>query len=170
MPGPSVRTDIVDVYVFHRTGVRPGGVNLQFLQLHRAGGAMSGTWQPVMGHVEEQESAVQAALRELREETGFAAGAEQLLVGFWQLETLNSYFLARHDCIMHSPCFAAQVRDNAEPVLDAAHDGHRWVDGDQVDRLFMWPGQRGAVEHIVRDLMAAEAPVAEALRIDLGAQ
>ena len=69
MAGPSVRTDIVDVYVF-RHGATGGRGDVQFLQMRRCHGAMAGTWQPVMGHVEEGETATETAARELAEETG----------------------------------------------------------------------------------------------------
>lgn len=173
MPGASVRTDIVDVYVFRLCGVGAGrdGV-VEFLHLRRKTGKMSGTWQPVMGHVEEGETSVRTALRELAEETGYAPGKG--LAAVWQLESVNGYFLAAEDCVMLCPCFAVQVQAGIDPVLDAAHDGFRWVRRDRVDREFVWPGQRAAIEQIVRDILPglaggeAESGVAKVLRIDLG--
>jgi len=168
MAGPQVRTDIVDVYVFRRCDRRPGGTQTQFLQMRRRKGLMIGTWQPIMGHVQADETAVEAALREMAEETGFRPNhRNSALLGFWQLETVNTYFLAPDDCVMHSPCFAAEVTDQAEPVLDQAHDAHRWVRVDQVERLFLWPGQRAATERILRDLLPANSLLAPYLRIDL---
>ena len=54
MPGPQMRTDIVDVYVFRRPSLDAGAA-AEFLQLRRISGAMAGSWQPVMGHVEAGE-------------------------------------------------------------------------------------------------------------------
>ena len=169
MPGPKVCTNIADVYVFRHLGVGPVGTCVQFLQLCRKLGAMAGTWQPVMGHIEPSETAGNAALRELEEETGFRPADEDTASGmaFWQLETVNTYFLAQHDCIMLSPCFAAEVPAGAEPVLDAAHCGHRWIRHDQVDRHFIWSGQRTAIKHILHDLVPPDSQVAALLRIDL---
>ncbi|HEX9708613.1 MAG TPA: NUDIX domain-containing protein, partial [Candidatus Thermoplasmatota archaeon] len=104
MPGPSIRTDIVDVYVFRLpkravpATAAPRAARPEFLQVHRATGALSGTWQPVMGHVRDGETAVEAALRELGEEAGYALGRG--LRALWQLESPNTYFLASHDCMM----------------------------------------------------------------------
>src|SRR5262245_56503785 len=149
MPGPKIRTDIVEVYVFRRPrGGSPehAARGVEFLQLHRSSGKISHTWQPVMGHVEEGETATQAALRALKEETGYAPGNG--LMAAWQIEAVNTYFLASIDAVMMSPGFAVEVSPGVEPRLDESHDGARWVLRDACDRLFFWPGQRRAVTEI----------------------
>ena len=170
MAGPELRTDIVDVYVFRRStkgGAPAHGV--QFLQLRRVGGALDKTWQPVMGHIQPNETATRAALRELHEETRYARGHG--LIGFWQLETVNTYFLAAKDVVMLSPCFAAEVEPGVVPCLNREHDAARWVPRDRVDQAFLWPGQRAALQEVVRDILAnprdAAPSVADRLRIDL---
>ena len=166
MSGPPVRSDIVDVYVYRRAA-RASGCECQFLQMRRRTGALAGSWQPVMGHVEDGETAAEAAARELAEETGWDWRADRAsLRGFWQLEEVNTYFLHRLNCIMMSPCFAVEVAATSEPTLDNAHDAHRWVPRDQTDVRFTWPGQRTAVAAILRDLVACPSPVAEYLSIE----
>jgi len=170
MLGPRICTHVTDVYVFRRIGAEPVADGVQFLQLCRKHGAMAGTWQPVMGHIEQGETALDAAIRELEEETGFQPRKDLATtagLAFWQLETVNTYFTAQHDCIMLSPCFAAEVLSNSEPILDVAHCGHRWVDRDHVDRHFIWPGQRAAIRHILRDLVPADSQIAALLQVDL---
>jgi len=161
MSGPVVRTDIVEVYVFHRA--EPGLRRVRFLQLQRKSGQLPGTWQPVMGRIEEGESAAGAALRELREETAFNPGD---LLGFWQLEDPNAYFLHAAEAMMLSPCFAVEVPSGAEPRPDDSHSGHRWVPRERADRKFLWPGQRRAVAAIMRDILEPESPTEPILRID----
>lgn len=166
MAGPPVRTDIVDVYVYRRA--RTGTPrNCQFLQVRRRAGALAGSWQPVMGHVEEGETAAEAAARELAEETGWTLQTNNASVqGFWQLEEVNTYFLHRLNCIMMSPCFAVEVAATSEPTLDEAHDAHRWIPRDQAQACFVWPGQRAAVAAILRDLVSAQLSVADHLSIE----
>ena len=161
MTGPAIRTDIIDVYVFRR-GHRSRGV--EFLQLRRSSGTLAKTWHPVMGHIEPGETATAAALRELAEETGYRP--EDGLLGFWQLERVNTYFLARLDAVMMSPCFAAEADPNITPNLDEAHDQVRWVGHDHVDRTFMWPGQRQATGEILREVISPDSIASAVLRID----
>jgi 8-oxo-dGTP pyrophosphatase MutT (NUDIX family) len=164
MPGPPIRSDIVDVYVFRRNGDAPSAA-IEFLQMRRAEGALTGSWHPVMGHVEGDETAVQTALRELDEETAYRR--DRGLIGFWQLELVNTYYLASHECIVMSPGFAAEVDSFVEPKLDSSHDAFRWVASDHADRLFLWPGQRKAIEHIVRDIASTDSLANNHLKIDL---
>lgn len=163
---PELRTDIIDVYVFREATDASGGVEL--LQLRRATGALVGTWQPVMGHATDGESAADTALRELTEETGFALDAGDAafrVLGLWQLEEVNTYFLASHDAIVMSACFAAQVPAGAEPRLNEEHDAARWVRRDHVDRAFLWPGQRAAIAGLFRDVLSMESPLRATLQI-----
>lgn len=163
-PGPALRADIVDVYVFRVDDTQPDQPTT-FLQLRRAATqSLAGTWQPVMGHMHHGEAAAQTALRELHEETGYSPANG--LLGFWQLETPNIYFLHSHESIVISPCFAARVGTSHKPVLDADHDALRWVAADQAQASFIWPGQRTAIEQICRDLIPPHSPVESLLRID----
>lgn len=170
MNTPALRTDIVDVYVFTAGPARAG--DARFLQMRRAKGALTGTWQPVMGHIQPGQSTVQTALRELDEETGYAPAPGRGLLTLWQLESVNTYYLASHDSIVMSPCFAALVDRHVAPKLNDEHDDFRWVPYDQADRCFLWPGQRVAVAQILRDILPAVtgggSDVADLLRIDLG--
>jgi len=177
--GAELRTDIIDVYVFRRTPPPAGGApasapaghaarGFELLQLRRSSGALSGTWQPVMGHARPDETAARTAARELEEETGLLATRD--LLGLWQLETPNIYFLASHNAMVLAPCFAAEVDPGAAIRLNDEHDRCRWVARDHADRCFLWPGQRQAVAQIARDLVApdrsCDAHAGDWLRID----
>jgi 8-oxo-dGTP pyrophosphatase MutT (NUDIX family) len=157
MAGPTLRTDIVDVYVFRRSPAS----GIELLQMRRATGALVGTWHPVMGHVRDGESAVRTAARELTEETGFVPDE------LWQLEQPNIYYLASHDCIVLGPCFAVEVAADAEPVLNDEHDAHRWVSESRVETDFLWPGQRQAIAQILRDLLSDRSAARGWLRVGL---
>lgn len=161
-----LRSDIVDVYVFRRGAIAPDlSDGFEFLQLRRVGNTLPGTWQPVMGHVENGETAADAAVRELAEETGISPNHG--LVNLWQLESVNTYFLASDDVIMMSPGFAAEISSNADLVIDEAHNAVRWIQPSQIDRQFLWPGQHRAIVEIQRFLLPHESAAKPFLQIDL---
>lgn len=153
--GPRMRTDIVDVYVFRRV---EGGF-VEFLLLQRAGEPMTGTWQPVMGHVERGERADETAQRELREEIGLSHDAA-IVRGMWALEQTYPYFVPEIDCIVLSPRFAVEVAPHWEPTLNAEHSAAKWVrvcadatlESPEL-KQFHWPGQKAAVGEILREFV-----------------
>ncbi len=132
-------SQVVDVYVFRRT---PGGP--EFLLLKRAPTErLPNTWQAVHGHIEPPETAVQAALREIHEETAFDP------IRLFQIDTVHHFYVASTDTIHLSPVFAAEVASNAEPVLNPEHVDYRWRDPEQAIAGLLWPGQKAAVREIV---------------------
>lgn len=161
MTGVRLRCDVVEVYLWRQP---TPGQPPQFLQIRRARDPLAGTWQPVMGHIRPEETFLQAALREIEEETGYAPGRG--LLKLWQLEPVNVYFLARQDCLMLSPGFAAQVASTVQPQLNAEHDAFRWIPADQAPPMFLWPGQSAAVQYILAQIIPP-GPAEPFLRIPL---
>ncbi|MEM9083229.1 MAG: NUDIX domain-containing protein [Planctomycetota bacterium] len=157
--GPRLRSDVIDCYVFRRTG--EGGI--EFLQMRRAGKPLAGTWQPVMGHIEAEERAWETAVRELGEEISLEVSSEACL-GMWALEQVYPYYLADLDAIVLSPRFACEVEAGFEPKLNEEHTDWRWV-RDASD--FMWPGQQHAVSEIESAIAPVEAPARQGLRLRL---
>jgi dihydroneopterin triphosphate diphosphatase len=149
--GAAVRTDLVDAYVFRRQG------GVQFLQLLRAREPLSGTWHPVMGHVEAAESSPQAAARELREEIGLDVAGSGCR-GFWALPQVYPYYVASLGAVMLTPRFAAEVEPGFEPRVSAEHSAWRWVGADQIDGAFVWPGQRAACRDVLADIVPEASP------------
>jgi 8-oxo-dGTP pyrophosphatase MutT (NUDIX family) len=160
--GPTVRSDIVDVYVFRK--IDDG--RIEFLQLRRTKPPLAGGWHPMMGHIEAGETALVCAVREMAEEVSLDA-RDPALLGFWQLEQVHPYFLAELDCIVLSARFASQVAAEWSPKFNDEHDASRWVAGDKVDDLFVWPGQKLACREIATELARPESLASEALRLDI---
>jgi len=154
----NVRYDMVTCYA-----VRPdaSGEVSEFLQLRRAKGEfLEGAWGAVHGRIERGETAWQAALRELREEAGLTP------LEFYQLDTVNQFYLVAGDCVWHVPGFCAIVGRDATVTLNEEHDDHRWIDGTRAATDFLWPGERKQVEELTREILN-DGPAKAYLRIKL---
>jgi dATP pyrophosphohydrolase len=137
-----IRADGVAVYVFRRTPL------FEFLQIRRSAktGEYQGSWQTVYGGIEKGETAVEAALRELREETGLKP------INMWQVEYLESFYFMVHDYVTVMPVFGVEVARDAALLLNDEHDAHRWVTEAQIDGSFMWRTQRDALKVLLDEL------------------
>ena len=157
---PKVKSNRVAVYVFRRL---PGGA--QFLQLHRAAGSgdYAGTWQTVYGGIKSGETAINAALRELKEET------QLVPTKFFQVEYLESFYHRTRDRVTVLPVFAAQIAPQAKVIIDAEHDDFRWVDLPDVADHFVWRVQRQAIAIIEHDILGT-SPAKELLTIKINAR
>lgn len=152
---PEIRSHIIDCYVFRRVAGR-----VEFLMLLRAAGSAIGqTWQAVHGKIEPGETAWQAARREMLEECGLQP------VRFWQLEHVNTFYIAKQDCIQMCPSFAAEVPSDAQVALSHEHTEFRWVDARSALAEFMWPGQRTAVREVL-DCIIPGAAAERFLRLE----
>jgi dATP pyrophosphohydrolase len=112
----------------------------EFLVVHRTprGGAY---WHGIAGGVESGESAAEAAARELREETGFAAQPLEIAEPFVYPLADEPDYQARFpgvDVITVS-CFLVDVPPGWEPALNDEHDDYRWCSQDEAVELLYWP-------------------------------
>lgn len=154
----NVRYDMVTCYV-----VRPteSGALGELLQMRRAPGEfLAGAWSTVHGTAEAGETAWQAVLRELREETGLEP------LEFYHLDTINQFYLPASDTVWHVPAFCAVVARDARVTLNHEHDGFRWIDRSRLDRDFLWPGERRQLEELAREILD-DGPAKRYLRIEV---
>ena len=143
--------------------VRPGanGGEPEFLQLRRAPGKyLGGAWSTVRGKMEENERAWESALRELKEETGIVPGE------FFQLDTVDVFYLHGDDTLWHCPGFCALVKRDVEIKLNSEHDASRWIGRSRIDADFIWPGERNQLVELCREVLD-NGPAKKYLRIEV---
>ena len=159
LPGPCIRADVVDVYIARpakqaahaddgetaRSG--PGLTEIDLLQLQRTKAPLLGTWQPVMGHIEHGETAVQAAIREMQEEVGLTT-SHPMFDGLWALEQVHPFYISQIDSFVLSPRFVVLVMRTWEPTLNSEHGAARWVNRRGAEAHFMWPGQYASIAEL----------------------
>jgi lipoyl(octanoyl) transferase len=107
-----------------------------------------GYWQPVTGRVEPGESPMQAAERELFEETGLEAAVEPL--GYVHAFGLGEE-TGTAPPLYEEEAFAAVSSAGARVHLDPAeHSEFAWATPDEAERRVPWPGLRRAIRLAVQ--------------------
>lgn len=149
LPAPTVR--VVDVYPYRETEA-----GRRFLVLHRAAGhAYAGTRRMVGGKIDPGETAWQAALRELREETGRTPRR------FWSLPSVNAFYDWSRDTVALAPAFAAEVY--GEVALCAEHDAFEWLPPTEAASRLRWPEQKRLLQ--LADALLEAGPLAPSWEI-----
>jgi dATP pyrophosphohydrolase len=149
----------VSCYVLRRVGTEHEVLQL----LRRPGVYMGETWQAVSGAIEADESAWQAALRELSEETGLVA------VNFYRLPSVHTFYIPELDRLSCSICFCAIVSADEDVVLNDEHTDHKWIPLADASEHFMWPSDYSALDEIRNyvlesGLCSAFLPIASSTR------
>ena len=148
------RVAFVDVYVLRQraSGGGGGGGGLDVLVLRRgAGGRSAGSWETVHGTIEPGETPVEAARRELREETGLEP------LRLYNASRVESFYRHRVDEVALIPVFTAFVHPAALPRLSPEHDRAEWLSAGDALARFAWPRERRALEDILSILGGGDA-------------
>lgn len=154
----NVHTRKIVVFIARPTAT---GASHEFLQLRRQNtGYLDGTWQTVRGSIEANETAVAAALRELREETAVTP------VEFYRLGSVETFYDLASDAVWHSAAFFALLSNDTPITLNDEHDAIRWVDEAEVERHFMWPSEKPLLREITDELLS-DSLCKPHLRIDV---
>ncbi len=144
----SNRPRTVSVYPFRRTAS-----GTQFLTLLRSQNlSLGGSWQAVHGSIEPGEKAVDAALRELREETGLDP------IRFYVVSYVETIFDPEADAFALVPVFAAELPADAGVVISFEHETAEWCAFMEATSRFIWPSQREAIRRVLEDIAEPAAP------------
>jgi 8-oxo-dGTP pyrophosphatase MutT (NUDIX family) len=139
-----IRHNMVNCYVARTTADR----DWEFLQIRRAkNDFMGGTWQTVYGQAEPHETAPQAILRELKEETGLTP------TELYRLERVMVFYTIPHDTIWHSVQFCAIISPTAQIKLNEEHDALRWLPAATAQSQFMWEEDRRSVKECIKEIL-----------------
>ena len=129
---------LIDVYPYCRRGK-----NVEFLLFKRSEEVIyAGQWRMIGGKVEKGETASEAALRELREESGLQPKL------FWAVPSVNQFYDHHTDTVKKIPAFAAEVDRESEIELNHEHLDYRWVSDDKAEEYISWPEQLRLIRQI----------------------
>ena len=134
---PKVVVRVIDAYVFNRKSKE-----IRFLLLKRAKTKIyEHLWQGVAGKIEAGEAAWEAAIRELKEETGFEP------VRMFVADHVSKFYEAHGDWVNMVPVFGIEVEDE-EVILSDEHCEFKWVDFNTAHQTLIWSGQKDGIAAI----------------------
>lgn len=121
---------------------------MEFLCLRRSPGRrLPGVWQPVTGKAEPGERSLEAAAREVLEETGIVPER------WWALETVSVYFDPEHDQVRLLPMFAAEAASASRVTLSREHDAFAWLGAREFGARVLWEAQRRGLAAVKREVL-----------------
>jgi dATP pyrophosphohydrolase len=146
---------VIDVYV-----IRPYRADWLVLSLQRSRGTRCpGSWETVHGRIEASERPEQAAVREVREETG-------LTLDRLYNVTCQPFYLHTVGVVQMAVVFAAFVTEDSNVRLGVEHERYAWLSMSEAAARFTWPREREALEHIGILLGSGDAgPAEDVLRV-----
>ena len=135
----NIISNLIEAHIF-----RERNGKLEFLLLKRSPEQYyPNLWQMVSGKLKENETAYNAALREIIEETSLIPEK------FWVAPTVNSFYSPDKDYICLLPVFAAKVKVDSEVKLSSEHTEYKWLSSEDAKNILAWDGQRRSVDVIV---------------------
>ncbi len=160
-PGRTTRMDVgvVDIVVLAPSPVGVQG-RWRVLTLRRAVGVRCpGAWEIVHGRIESGERPIDAARREVREETG-------MVVERLYSVAVNPFYLHHVDTVELAIVFAAVVNAESPVQLGIEHDQAKWRTPRAAIGALAWPREHEAVRYSLHLLQSGDAgPVEDVLRV-----
>lgn len=126
--------------------VRVANGNNEVLLLRRTR-SLRGEWCQIAGALEQGESAWQAAVRELAEETGLAPTT------LHSADICEQFYEAHLDAISILPVFVATIDPTSSVRLNAEHSEYRWVSFNDAERMVPFAGQRKILRHVEAEFL-----------------
>ena len=117
-----------------------------------------GFWQSVTGSLEEGETHRKAAVREVREETGYEPGEEELI----DLGLVNTFRIAPQWQGKYAPgvthneevCFALRVSQREVSIDPREHQSYTWESYERAIEMLYWESSKRAfiATHLMGEL------------------
>lgn len=130
---------------------------VKVLLLKRQHSKLAGTWCQVSGLMRRGETAWQACLRQIRQETGIVPDR------VYSADICEQFYNAYKERIEVQPVFVAFVDSPRKVTLNHEHGDYRWLSIPEALDLLPFPGQREVLRKIEEQFL--QRPPNELLRI-----
>jgi dATP pyrophosphohydrolase len=107
----------------------------RFLILKRKTSYLPDTWQMVSGKIEKGEKAWEAALREIREETGLVPDR------LYSANEVELFYEVSQNCINIVPVFIGFIDSDQVVRLSSEHSEYKWISPDESGNFLSFPRQ-----------------------------
>ena len=132
-----IKVRVVDCYIYRRTD---DGI-LFLLMKRNLNKIYEHLWQGVAGKIEEGETSSDAAIRELKEETGLSP------VNMFVADHVSKFYEVHGDRINLVPVFGIEV-DSEIINLSEEHISYKWVDINEALNTLVWNGQKKGIQTV----------------------
>ena len=150
-----VTVRVVDCYVYRQTDD-----GLKFLLMKRnLNKIYENLWQGVAGKIEDGETAPEAAIRELKEETGLDS------VNMFVADHVSRFYEVHEDRVNLVPVFGMEV-DSDEVMLSEEHVDFKWVIIKEALNTLVWNGQKKGIQ-TVHDMVISDDDRMRWSKVDL---
>lgn len=123
----------------------------EYLMIRRSGRYLPGTWQMVSGGIHDGETAPQAAIREIHEETGIKISK------FYSADAVETFYFPPKDKVVCVPVFAAFVEAKEPIVLSPSeHDAFEWLSFEEAKKRLIWSEQKRVITLIHENFVLNE--------------
>jgi len=112
------------------------------LIIRRSSGHLGGTWQMISGRIEHGEKGWEAALREIKEETGLVPDR------FYSANTIEAFYEVNQNCINLIPVFVGFIDTEQEVRLSPEHSECRWITAGEADDFLTFQQQKEMLKKI----------------------
>ena len=152
---PHLNVGVVDVFV-----VSPRGRAWRVLALQRAPTVTRPrAWEAVHGSIEPGEMPHEAAIREMREETGLTPDRMYNV-------TAHAFYLHTRGTVEIAVVFCAFVKGTPRVAVGAEHTKAEWLSRTEAVKRFVWPSARENLARAYALLKNGNAgPVEDVLRV-----
>ncbi|MBS3904960.1 MAG: NUDIX domain-containing protein [Simkania sp.] len=127
----------ISAYVIRQTSDGP-----LYLLIRRCGSYLPGTWQMVTGGILDGETAAQAALREIQEETSLTP------TKLYCADAVETFYMQSQDKITFVPVFIAFVDTMDVRLAPSEHDAFVWLSFEEAKQRLVWAEQKRVLTQI----------------------